>query len=182
MLKTYNKTEDRKDISRDLIRGKAFYFLGRREHSQIELQKKLRERFPEKDVEIQAVIQEFVTKDWISDIRYTEELVREKSQYGGWGPIKITQRLREKGIEKELIESVLEKLFPEELQKEVVMRLATEKWRLLYKKTAPQRKAAVQRFLVSRGFSFSTVFSCMELFTQEDLLEDPLQVHDSKIQ
>ena len=168
MLKTYNKTENRTDISRDLIRGKAFYFLGRREYSQFELQNKLREKFPEKDSEIQAVLQEFVTKDWISDIRYTEELVREKSQHGGWGPIKITQRLREKGIEKEIAESVLEKLFPEELQKEVVMRLETEKWRLLYKKTAPQRKAAVQRFLVSRGFPFSIVFSCMELLNQEE--------------
>ncbi len=150
-------------ISRELIRGKALRLLGRREYSQSELQKKLSEKFPEEASFIEEIIEEFIASNWISDIRYTEELVREKSQYGGWGPMKIYKRLREKGIEKEMIAQCLERIFPEEKQREFAKSLAEEKWRLLYKKTAAERRAAVQRFLASRGFSFSVILNVTEL-------------------
>ncbi len=163
-LKAQNNTGNNCKVSRDLIRGKALYFLGRREYSQYELRKKLEEKFPEQSVCIQEIIQEFSEKNWISDIRYAEEFVREKSQYSKWGPIKIMQQLKAKGIEKEMAESVLKIIFPEEIQREVAIQLAQEKWKLLHKKTAPQRKVAVQRFLLSRGFFFHIVLETMELF------------------
>jgi regulatory protein len=166
MLKTQNNIDNNKSC--DLIRGKALYFLGRREYSQFELQKKLKDKFPEEVFCIRDVINEFIAKNWISDIRYAEEFVREKSQYSKWGPIKITQQLREKGVEKEIIESTLKKVFSEKVQREVVMQLAKEKWRLLHKKTAPKRKVAVQSFLLSRGFTFHVVLDVMEHFKQEE--------------
>jgi regulatory protein len=164
VLKTQNNIGNDDNKSRDLIRGKALYFLGRREYSRFELQKKLEDKFSENVSCIQEIISEFETKNWISDIRYTEEFVREKSQYSKWGPIKITQRLQEKGIEKEITVLILEKIFPEEMQREVVMQLAKEKWQLLHKKTTTKRKVAVQRFLLSRGFSFHVVLDIMNLF------------------
>lgn len=157
MLKVQNKSEYGFKKTRILIRGKAFRLLGRREYSVKSLKKKLQEKFPEESVFIDEVLLEFQKNNWISDVRYAEEFIREKSEHGGWGPMKIIQKLREKGIEKEIIQECLESIFPEKQQRELAQRLAEEKWELLYKKIASDRKEAVQRFLVSRGFSFQLV-------------------------
>lgn len=157
MLKVQNKSEDEAQTTRILIRGKAFRLLGRREYSRKSLKKKLQEKFPEEEILIEAVLFEFQKNNWISDVRYAEEFIREKSEYSGWGPMKIIQKLREKGIEKEIIQECLEMIFSKKQQHKKAQQLAEEKWRLLYKKTAPDRKVAVQRFLVSRGFSFQLV-------------------------
>lgn len=156
MLKTHNNSVDN-IVSFSTVREKALRLLGRREYSQAELQKKLVEKFPKETSFVQEVIDEFVNSSWISDLRYTEEFIREKSQHGKWGPIKISQKLRERGIDTELIQTVMDTDFSEEIQQEVAQQLAEEKWNQLYKKTAPERKVAVQRFLSSRGFSFSVV-------------------------
>lgn len=167
MLETHNKSVTQNTISLAVVRAKALGLIGRRDYSQSELQKKLLEKFPQEASFVQEVIEEFLKSSWISDMRYTQEFVREKSQYGKWGPIKISQKLREKGIEKGVIQSIIESDFSEEIQQEVAKQLAEEKWNRLYKKTAPERKAAVQRFLSSRGFSFSIVLEATQSLSQE---------------
>ncbi len=151
----------------DKIREKALRLLGRREYSQSELQNRLLEKFPKGVSFVKEIIKEFVEHSWISDMRYTKEFVREKSQYRKWGPIKISQKLKEKGIEKELIETVLIQDFTEEMQCVIAQQLAEEKWNRLYKKTASERRGAVQRFLLSRGFAFHIVFKVMGFFNSK---------------
>ncbi len=162
MLETHNKSAIQNAVSLTVVRAKALGLIGRRDYSQSELQKKLLEKFPKETSFVQEVIDEFLTSSWISDLRYTEEFIREKSQHGGWGPIKISQKLREKGIDTEVIQSVMHECFSEELQQELAQKLAEEKWNRLYKKTAPERMAAVQRFLNSRGFSFQVALAATQ--------------------
>lgn len=162
--------------TRLLIRGKAFRLLGRREYSAQELKKKLAEYFPEEELLRKEIVEEFKDNNWISDLRYTEEFIREKKEHSGWGPMKIIQKLREKGIDSDIIQESLEMSFPEEAQRDVIQRLAIEKWRRCSQKTASQRKGAVQRFLVSRGFSFPLILEATKELnsTEKDLPEDPI--------
>lgn len=77
--------------------------LSRREHSTQELLRKLVSKgFHTNTVERQLA--ELQEKDLLSDQRFTESYVRFRSQKG-FGPIRIQQELRQKGIEDRLIES-----------------------------------------------------------------------------
>lgn len=169
LLKVHNKSEDNSLETRILLRGKMLGLLGRREYSVQELKKKILEKFPEESLLIEEVLLECQRKNWVSDVRYANEFIREKSEYGGWGPMKITQKLREKGIESSLIESSLEAEFPEDKQRILLQELAEKKWKLLYKKTAADRKGAVQRFLLSRGFSFQLVLEVTQSLNREEI-------------
>jgi regulatory protein len=185
VLKKQTSSGNGVGISLNLIRKGALHLLGRREYSQAELQKKLLEKFPQEASFVQEIINEFTQLHWISDQRYIEEFVREKIQYRGWGPVKISQKLKEKGIESESIKNSIALFFPEETRLMLAKRLAHEKLKGLSKKTAPERKAAVQRFLISRGFDFRTVLEATKFSLNsegEDLPEDPTSLIDSKIQ
>ncbi len=166
------------------MRAKALRLLGRREYSVQELEKKLAEHFPEEELLIGEIMTECKNNNWISNVRYAEEFICEKSEHGGWGPMKIAQKLREKGIEKKIIQESLETRFSQNQQRELAQRLAEEKWGLFYKKTAPNRKAAVQRFLVSRGFLFPLILEVTKNLNsrEKDLPEDPTPYSETEIQ
>ncbi len=144
------------------VRKKALRLLAHRDYSVAELRKKLEETFPDQKESTEETIQFFQEKGWLSDQRYAETLVREKALHSGWGPLKIQRRLTEKGIEKSLQKEVLETVFSESVQREVLQQLIQQKQKTLFKKTAPQRRTALQRFLLSRGFSFSLVLEMTE--------------------
>jgi len=83
------------------IRHKLVDLLSRREHSHAELVQKLIQRGYQKS-DIIPVLDELVKKDWQSDQRFAQAYVRYRSSRG-FGPDRITQELREKGINGELI-------------------------------------------------------------------------------
>lgn len=132
--------------------------IGRRDFFAQEFNKKLLKKFPDNETHVKNIITEFSEKGWISDERLTAEFIRVKLEYSGWGPCKIFQKLKEKGVSIEVISSQIEKEFSPEKERTLITRLAQEKWDFLYKKKAPERTAAVQRFLVSRGFNLNLIF------------------------
>jgi len=71
--------------------------LARREHSQRELFQKLSSKgFGTND--IRALLEEFVQLNWQSDQRFAESYGRSRV-YKGFGPIRIQQELKEKGVD-----------------------------------------------------------------------------------
>lgn len=57
--------------------------------------------------ERRGVLQKLIDQRFIDDRRYAEAYVREKSNLAGWGARKIAFQLRQKGIDKEIINSTL---------------------------------------------------------------------------
>ena len=150
--------DESKKISREIIYNKGLRLLGRREYSIWGLTKKLREKFPENFAEISEIIEEFVEKKWLSDERFCEYLVREKTQYSGWGERKIIMKLNEHKISSKLIKKFLTKYFPLDKQLQKAQKLALIKNDQLKnsrkKLTKYEKKQKIKQFLVSRGFSF----------------------------
>jgi SOS response regulatory protein OraA/RecX len=103
-------------ISREIIYNKGLRLLGHREYSVWGLRKKLREKFPDNFAEISKIVTEFVDKDWLSDERFCEYIVREKTQHSGWGERKIILKLQEHKISEDMIHEKLVKYFPENMQ------------------------------------------------------------------
>lgn len=78
------------------IRLAAMNLLARREHSLHELRHKLRRRFPDQQL-LELELQKLADENLQSDDRFTESFVRQRSGRG-YGPVRIRQELREKGV------------------------------------------------------------------------------------
>jgi len=123
---------------------KAIDLLSRREHSRLELKRKLIQRdFPLEEINI--TLDQLTKKNFQSDERFTESYVRYRKE-AGFGPLKITAELIERGISDALISAVID--------------LNANEWReqmiTLWKRKfsdAMKDKSKQFRFLLSRGFS-----------------------------
>lgn len=75
--------------------------LARREHSLSELERKLCRRFDAPDL-VASVLQDLQRENLQSDERYAESLLRQRLQRG-YGPTRIRQDMRERGLDKAAI-------------------------------------------------------------------------------
>jgi regulatory protein len=84
----------------------AYAFLNRRERTEFELRAYLgRREFTEP--EVQAVIDELTELGYLDDARYARLFAQDKRTLEQWGGERIRRALRERGVERELIERAL---------------------------------------------------------------------------
>ena len=166
-MKKQSKQESEK-ISSEKIRNVALRMIARRDFCLNELSGKLTKKFPENITEIKDIVNELSSRNLVSDQRYASEFIRFKSEYNGWGPFKIKEKLKEKGVSTDIISQELAEAFCKERKLELARKLAKEKWNLLHKKKATERTAAVQRFMASRGFNFSIILEVTKDLAHHD--------------
>ena len=146
-------TFNRKSQPEKSLRQRALEYLGKREYSYQELGQKLKPYLDEADDEdsITAILEDFKTRGWLSDARFTEQVAH--ARRAKFGSSKIAHELREKGVSEELVGDALSKL------KESDLSAATEVWRKKYKAVATDKNewAKQARFLQSRGFGFDII-------------------------
>jgi regulatory protein len=129
------------------IRRKAMDLLARREHSVAELRRKLLDKGYDKTA-VDEQLQTLERENLLSDRRFTESYVNYRSKKG-FGPLRIKQELKEKGISEALSLEYLDD---------------SEFWRSLAKNVREKRfgatpprdykdKARQLRFLQYRGFN-----------------------------
>lgn len=138
---------DRQHTPRD-IRRRAMDLLARREHSRMELARKLHRRFSDFDI-IESCLDKLVEDRLLSDERFTEAYVNYRRK-AGFGPKRIAMELRERGV-----------------SDAILRRAITNDARIWFetaaiaksKKFGPQKPSTInekvrqQRFLSYRGFS-----------------------------
>lgn len=94
-----------KSPSQKSVRHVAMDLLARREHSRMELVKKLKQRQFDSD-EIDICLNKLVADGLLSDTRFTQAYVRMRSQRG-FGKHRILLELDERGIDSTLAQQVL---------------------------------------------------------------------------
>ncbi len=138
------------------IRRKAMDLLARREHSALELRRKLLVReFDEATVD--RVLAQLQRDRLQCDARFTESYVHHRAN-AGVGPLKIRHELLQKGVGDDLVESFLE---PRGERWDTMMAQQRER---KFGETIPQAmkdRMKQVRFLQNRGFSPESV---MRLF------------------
>lgn len=133
----------------------ALAALARREYSRLELTAKL-EKAGGEPLAIQAVLDDLHRRGWQSDARFSEMVCHVRAPR--FGLQRISQELRQKGIEDALIqESMLELKATEYTRARMV-------WEKKFGQRAQdaKQKAKQMRFLQSRGFSFEVIFKVLE--------------------
>jgi regulatory protein len=130
----------------------ALRLLARREHSLSELFIKLEQKGHSKN-EIQEALDHCQKHGLQSDNRFAEVCSRARIRQG-YGPLKIKQELKSKGIDDEVIHSLLQ------LEENNWADYAYAAWQRKYKKQANQSfedKQKQQRFLLYRGFDWDII-------------------------
>lgn len=77
-------------------RSVALRLLARREHSRLELTRKLLQRQLPKSV-IETVLDDYEEQDWLSDERFAEAYARQRIE-AGYGLLRITGELNQRGV------------------------------------------------------------------------------------
>lgn len=127
------------------LKTRALGYLARREHSRLELEKKLAPH-AETPEELSSVLDGLEQRGFLSATRLVEQIVHTRK--GRFGSLRIAQELREKGIEENLIIAALPDL------REGEQHRAQEVWRKKFGvMPADARDFGRQtRFLLGRGF------------------------------
>jgi regulatory protein len=128
------------------LRERALRLLARREHSRVELVRKLERAGFARD-DIGPLLDAFEAKNWLSDRRFAESYVADHRARAG--SVKLAYDLRQRGVSDGIIESVLGDNRDSELDR------AREVWQKRFG-AAPvdaAEKARQMRFLQSRGFT-----------------------------
>jgi regulatory protein len=125
-------------------------YLAKREYSYVELGKKLKQ-FAEESDDIPALLDDFKARGWLSDERFTEQVVHARKTK--FGSARVAHELREKGIADDLIAHAIVDIKANELAN------AREIWQKKYRDAPKTREewAKQARFLQSRGFGFEII-------------------------
>ena len=137
----------RKIIEDKDIRKKLLDFLSRREHSFKELIFKLEDRVSYSQrliVELEKLSEEGLQ----SDERFTESFIRSRS-IKGFGPEKISNELRSKGIEENLIKKMV---YSQELDWKIILKKEFKKKYSQSKIYNIEDISKIKKFFFQRGF------------------------------
>lgn len=129
------------------VRERALRLLASREHSRLELERKLRAKGHHLAA-IARVLDELSATDLVSNQRTAEALAAARSAKG-YGPLRLRQELRQRGLEEELVAPLLERDKGDWL--DLLVRVAEKKFGSA-PASDPKDLARRARFLEYRGF------------------------------
>lgn len=132
------------------LKGRALRLLSQREHSRLELERKLSAHETEPGTLAKA-LDELQARGFISEERVVESVIHRRA--AKLGTARVKQELQAIGLSPEAMGEALEQLRSTELER------AREVWARKFGESAtePKEKARQIRFMVSRGFAAEVV-------------------------
>ncbi len=132
------------------LRERALGLLSRREHSRLELKRKLAPH-AEDEAELETLLDDFEKRGWLSEQRFVEQVVHARGVR--YGSRYIVHELRQKGVAEALIEQALLRLREGELE------TARAVWTRKFGRQPEDAKERARqiRFLQSRGFGLEII-------------------------
>jgi regulatory protein len=138
------------------VKGRALRYLAQREHSRVELERKLARHVDDlteasAQDQISAALDELAQKGLLSDARTAESVLRGQGARFGSRRLKLT--LQSKGLAPELVSATLQQAKGSELER------ARDVWRRRFGEPAADAagRAKQMRFLAGRGFDGETI-------------------------
>lgn len=145
----------KKQYTFDELLHKAASYCSISEHCISEVKNKLR-AWEVGEADQKKIIDKLIEDDFINEKRFAVAYVRDKFRLNKWGKIKITMALREKGIDKDLINSALDKIDEGEYE-ELLSTLLKNKSKTIKYEFEYEKQGKLYRFAQSRGFENSVI-------------------------
>ena len=132
------------------LKGRALKYLAAREHSRVELERKLRPH-EEAPGQLDAALDELEAKGLLSPARFVESVLHRKS--ARFGTARIRQELHGHGLDADTVSEALGRLQASEFER------AQALWQRKFGEpaTEPSARAKQMRFLAGRGFSAEVI-------------------------
>jgi regulatory protein len=137
------------------LKARALRLLSQREHSRMELARKL-SRHAEEGDDVEALLDFLEKNKWLSEERFSENLVHRRA--ARYGNSRIVAELASHGIDGELLSEVKASLKEDEVER------CCEVWRRKFGEVAtdPEGRNKQMRFLLVRGFSQKAIRTAMK--------------------
>ena len=132
------------------LRQKAASYCSISEHCSSEVEQKLI-AWGVEEPDRKKIVAQLIADDFINEKRFARAFVRDKFHLNKWGKIKITMALREKGIDKELINSSMSVIDDGEYE-EMLASLLKAKVKSIKYEFEYEKQGKLFRFAQSRGF------------------------------
>ena len=117
--------------------------------------------------EREGVLAKLIEQRFIDDKRYAEAYVREKSNLAGWGARKIAFQLRQKGIDKEIINTSLASLDGDAQLAQLTAKLE-RKMRTTKAVNNYELRGKLLRYGMGLGFDYEMTRSAIDKITPEE--------------
>jgi len=143
------------------LKARALRFLSMREHSRLELKRKLARHAEEGD-DIEALLDFLEKNNWLSQERFAESLIHRKaSRYGN---SRVMAELQSHGVNGEALAELKSSLAESETAR------ALEVWQRKFGTVAQDaaERSKQMRFLMARGFSSSAVRAALKGAPEDD--------------
>ncbi len=144
-------------MNRDLALKKILHYCDYQDRCKKEIFTKL-DTF-ELDADDRAFILDFLNDEgYINDERYCRSYVKSKLNLKKWGVNKIKISLISKGIDREIIDSVVSEIDQDSYKEELIKLLENKK---INESDPYKRRAKLIRYAVSKGYSLSMVMEVL---------------------
>ena len=137
------------------LKGRALRFLSMREHSRLELGRKL-SRYAEEGDDNDALLDFLEKNNWLSQERFSESLIHRRA--ARYGNSRIVAELQSHGVSGDALRQLKSGLGDSECAR------ACDVWQRKFGKVAadPSERNKQTRFLMQRGFSQKAVYAALK--------------------
>jgi regulatory protein len=137
------------------LKARALRYLSAREHSRLELARKLG-RYAEEGDDVEALLDFLEKNNWLSSERFAESLIHRRA--ARYGNSRVVAELQSHGVQGEALTELNSELVETELAR------AREVWRRKFGTVATDAagRAKQMRFLLARGFSQRATRAAMQ--------------------
>jgi regulatory protein len=143
------------------LKARALRYLSAREHSRLELRRKLA-RYAEEGEDVEALLDFLEKNNWLSQERFAESLIHRRA--ARYGNSRVVAELQNHGVGGEALAELKSGLAESETAR------ACEVWRRKFGTVAQDaaERSKQMRFLMQRGFSQRAVRVAMQGRTEDD--------------
>jgi regulatory protein len=143
------------------LKARALRYLSTREHSRLELGRKLA-RYAEENDDVEALLDFLEKNNWLSQERFAESLINRRA--GRYGNSRVLAELQNHGIAGEAMTELKSALQDSETAR------ASEVWRRKFGEVAQDAagRSKQMRFLLQRGFSQRAARAAMQGRDEDD--------------
>jgi regulatory protein len=143
---------------KELIRAKnsAYRLLTYRPRSKAELETKLHDKEFEDSV-VRQVIADLIRLGYVNDLQFARQWAQSRVRLRGFGRRRIAQELKNKGVDREIIQQTFAELFDGDSEFETAKLTARKKLSTLRSVDPETRRRRLAGFLERKGFSFEII-------------------------
>lgn len=144
-----------REMTEQQVLNKLTALCAKGEHCKREMIEKMRRW--EVPMEVQSSVMAYlIAERYIDDERYARAFIEDKVKFNGWGPRKVEQALRMKGIPSSIYEPIMREL-PSDDRLETLRPIIENKRRTVTGKNDYDIRCKLIRFALSRGFEMDDI-------------------------